>query len=76
MGSLGITELLVIAVIVIVLFGTKRLRNMGSDLGSAIKGFKQAMKQEDTAQLDNPPANPPPSGQVQNLDNQKDKSSS
>lgn len=74
MGSLGITELLIIAVIVLVLFGTKRLRNIGSDLGSAIKGFKQSMKDEQ-AQLDNQASNPPPA-QSTPLENQKDKSNS
>ena len=46
-GGFGMTELLVILVIVIMLFGTKKLRNMGGDLGTAIKGFKKAMSSED-----------------------------
>ncbi|MDO9139016.1 MAG: twin-arginine translocase TatA/TatE family subunit [Methylobacter sp.] len=41
----SITQLLVVLVIVIVIFGTKRLRNMGADLGGAIKGFRSAMKE-------------------------------
>ena len=41
--GISIWQLLIILVIVLVLFGAKRLRNVGSDLGSAIKGFKQAM---------------------------------
>jgi sec-independent protein translocase protein TatA len=48
MGSFGIWELLIVAVIVIILFGTKKLRNIGGDLGSAIKGFKGAMSDENT----------------------------
>ena len=48
-GGFGMTELLVILVIVIMLFGTKKLRNMGGDLGAAIKGFKKAMTSEDEA---------------------------
>jgi sec-independent protein translocase protein TatA len=40
----SIPHLLVVLAIVIVVFGTKRLRNLGSDLGGAIKGFKSAMK--------------------------------
>lgn len=47
MGGIGWAQLLIIAVIVILLFGTKKLRNMGSDLGGAIKGFKKAMQEED-----------------------------
>lgn len=41
----SITQLLVVLVIVIVIFGTKRLRNIGTDLGGAIKGFRSAMKE-------------------------------
>jgi len=43
MGGIGIWQLLIIAVIVVLLFGTKKLRNLGGDLGSAIKGFKNAV---------------------------------
>jgi len=43
MGSISIWQLLIIAVIVVLLFGTKKLRNLGGDLGSAIKGFKNAV---------------------------------
>jgi sec-independent protein translocase protein TatA len=44
-------ELIVILVIALVVFGTKRLRNMGGDLGGAIKNFKDAMKGGDKAEL-------------------------
>jgi sec-independent protein translocase protein TatA len=40
-------ELIIILVIVLLVFGTKRLANIGSDLGGAIKGFKKGMKDED-----------------------------
>jgi len=43
--GISVTQLLIILAIVIVLFGTKRLRNLGSDLGGAIKGFKSAVKE-------------------------------
>ena len=43
MFGLGATELLLILVIVLVLFGTKKLSSLGSDLGSAIKGFRSAI---------------------------------
>ena len=43
--GIGIKELLVILVIVIVLFGTKKLRNIGADLGGAIKSFRSAIKE-------------------------------
>ncbi|NQZ11709.1 MAG: twin-arginine translocase TatA/TatE family subunit [Algicola sp.] len=42
-GGIGMWQLLVILVIVVMVFGTKKLRNMGGDVGSAIKGFKKAM---------------------------------
>ncbi|PHS72970.1 MAG: twin-arginine translocase subunit TatA [Cycloclasticus sp.] len=45
MGGIGIWQLIIILVIVLLLFGTKRLKNLGGDLGSAIKGFKGAMKE-------------------------------
>jgi len=43
----GLNELLILLVIVALLFGTKKLRGIGGDLGSAIKGFKRALKDED-----------------------------
>jgi sec-independent protein translocase protein TatA len=42
-GGISIWQLLIILVIILLLFGTKRLKNLGGDLGSAIKGFKNAM---------------------------------
>ncbi|RKZ97252.1 MAG: twin-arginine translocase subunit TatA [Gammaproteobacteria bacterium] len=45
----GVTELLIILAIVLVLFGAKKLRNIGGDLGGAIKNFKTAMKDEENA---------------------------
>jgi sec-independent protein translocase protein TatA len=45
LGGISIWQLLIILAIVLLLFGTKRLKNIGSDLGSAIKGFKGAMKE-------------------------------
>lgn len=47
MFGLSLTELLVILAIVLLLFGTRRLRGLGGDLGNAIKGFRQAMRDED-----------------------------
>ncbi|GLX80657.1 Sec-independent protein translocase subunit TatA [Thalassotalea eurytherma] len=47
MGGISIWQLVIIAVIVVLLFGTKKLRNMGGDLGSAVKGFKKAMNDEE-----------------------------
>ena len=46
-GGIGIWQLLIVLVIVMLLFGGKKLRNLGGDLGAGIKGFKKAMKDED-----------------------------
>ena len=45
-------QLLIILVVVLILFGTKRLRSLGGDLGSAIKGFQKAMKEENTDKVE------------------------
>ena len=46
LGGISIWQLLIILAIVIMLFGTKRLRTLGSDLGSAVKGFRNSMQDE------------------------------
>ena len=46
MGEISITKLLVVAALVVLLFGTKKLRTLGGDLGAAIKGFKKAMRKK------------------------------
>jgi len=48
-GGISIWQLLIILVIVIMLFGTKRLRTLGSDLGSAVKGFRKSMSEDSDA---------------------------
>lgn len=45
MGSFSIWHWLVVLVIVLLVFGTKKLRNLGSDLGGAVKGFKEGIKE-------------------------------
>ena len=53
-GGIGVWQLVIILVIILLVFGTKKLKNLGGDLGGAIKGFKSAMdegdKGEDAAQ--------------------------
>ena len=44
MGSFSIWHWLIVLVVVLLIFGTKKLRNMGADLGGAVKGFKEGMK--------------------------------
>lgn len=48
MGSFSIWHWLIVLLIVVMVFGTKKLKNMGSDLGSAVKGFKDGMKDGST----------------------------
>ena len=45
-GGISVTQLLILLVIVALVFGTKRLRNIGSDLGSAVKGFRKGIEDE------------------------------
>ncbi len=57
MGGISIWQLLIILVIVLLLFGTKRLKSIGSDLGSAVRGFRSAMsdnekKEEEQRQIE------------------------
>ncbi|AJR07100.1 twin-arginine translocase subunit TatA [Photobacterium gaetbulicola] len=47
MGGISIWQLLIIALIIVLLFGTKKLRTLGGDLGSAVKGFKKAISDEE-----------------------------
>ena len=64
MGSFSIWHWLIVLLIVVMVFGTKKLKNMGSDLGGAVKGFKDGMKDGGTAADDT--ATKPPAGQVGN----------
>ena len=49
LGGISIWQLLIVLAIVIMIFGTKRLKNIGGDLGGAIKGFKKSMADEESA---------------------------
>lgn len=53
-GGISIWQLLIIALIIVLLFGTKKLRTLGSDLGGALKGFKQAVKDDDKDEKSDP----------------------
>jgi sec-independent protein translocase protein TatA len=54
LGGISIWQLLIILVIVVLVFGTKRLKGMGSDLGSAVKGFRSAMGEGESEKSDEP----------------------
>jgi sec-independent protein translocase protein TatA len=49
MGSFSIWHWLIVLLVVVLIFGTKKLRNIGSDLGGAVRGFKEGMKGEEEA---------------------------
>ncbi len=63
MGGLSLWHWLIVLVIVVLVFGTKRLKNVGQDLGEAVKGFKKGMQDDDAQQQRTtqalPPASPP-----------------
>ena len=77
LGGISIWQLLIILVIVLLLFGTKRLKNIGSDLGNAIKGFKGAMRegeQEDKDKLEQKSKEDAIEGEVTSRAQDKEKS--
>jgi sec-independent protein translocase protein TatA len=57
-GGISIWQLLIVLAIVIMLFGTKRLRTLGSDLGSAVKGFRKSMTEDGEAAASNDETDP------------------
>jgi sec-independent protein translocase protein TatA len=56
MGSFSIWHWLIVLLVVVLIFGTKKLKNMGSDLGAAVKGFKDGVKDGTTSTADAPPS--------------------
>jgi len=52
MGGLSIWHWLIVLLVVVLIFGTKKLRNIGQDLGGGVKDFKEGMKTEETADSD------------------------
>jgi sec-independent protein translocase protein TatA len=55
MGSMSIWHWLIVLVIVMLVFGTKKLRNIGQDLGGAVKGFKDGMREGTAEKAETPP---------------------
>jgi sec-independent protein translocase protein TatA len=57
MGSFSIWHWLIVLLVVVLIFGTKKLRNIGADLGGAVKGFKEGMREgDDKAKAEIPPS--------------------
>jgi sec-independent protein translocase protein TatA len=63
MGSFSIWHWLIVLLVVVLIFGTKKLKNMGSDLGAAVKGFKDGVKDGTAGNAETPPV---PAQQVTN----------
>ncbi|MDE2394565.1 MAG: Sec-independent protein translocase subunit TatA [Burkholderiales bacterium] len=59
MGSFSIWHWLIVLLVVVMIFGTKKLKNIGTDLGEAVKGFKEGVKGADNVAQDGTPAAPP-----------------
>ena len=51
LGGISIWQLLIILLIVVMIFGTKKLKNMGSDMGEAVKGFKKGLNEDEKPEL-------------------------
>lgn len=66
MGGFSLWHWLIVLVIVVLVFGTKRLKNVGQDLGEAVKGFKKGLQDEDAPGKNGPPAQLP--DQARNAD--------
>ncbi|HVZ44629.1 MAG TPA: Sec-independent protein translocase subunit TatA [Ramlibacter sp.] len=56
MGSISIWHWLIVLLIVVLVFGTKKLKNIGQDLGGAVKGFKDGMREGSTPEQPTPPS--------------------
>jgi sec-independent protein translocase protein TatA len=56
MGSFSIWHWLIVLLIIVLVFGTKKLKNIGSDLGGAVKGFKDGMREGSASDTPAPPA--------------------
>ena len=61
-GGISIWQLLILLLIIVMVFGTKKLRNLGSDLGAAVKGFRKGMEEESSDQPEKLEADAPGAG--------------
>ena len=64
MGSFSIWHWLIVLLVVVLIFGTKKLRNLGSDLGGAVRGFKDGMRSEEDKSAQAKAEIPPSAGQT------------
>ena len=64
MGTFSIWHWLIVLLVVVLIFGTKKLRNLGADLGGAVRGFKEGMRSEEEASAQAKAEIPPGAGQT------------
>jgi sec-independent protein translocase protein TatA len=64
MGSFSIWHWLIVLLVVVLIFGTKKLRNLGTDLGGAVRGFKEGMRSEEDKSPQTKAEIPPSAGQT------------
>jgi sec-independent protein translocase protein TatA len=64
MGSFSIWHWLIVLLVVVLIFGTKKLRNLGTDLGGAVRGFKEGMRSEEDKATQAKAEIPPSAGQT------------
>jgi sec-independent protein translocase protein TatA len=69
--GISIWQLLIVLVIIVLLFGTKKLRNIGSDMGGAIKSFRQSMREGETEEDSSAQSATTTSGQITSNDHDK-----
>jgi sec-independent protein translocase protein TatA len=74
MGSFSIWHWLIVLAIIVLIFGTKKLRNLGTDLGGAVKGFKDGMKTEEDKAAQAKSEIPPATGQTYEAEVKKEAS--
>ena len=76
LGGISIWQLVIVLAIVVMLFGTKRLRGLGGDVGSALKGFKKAMSEDDQNKVEDKTDTIDPqnviNGEAEKVDQKKD----
>jgi sec-independent protein translocase protein TatA len=75
MGSMSIWHWLIVLVIVMLVFGTKKLRNIGQDLGGAVKGFKEGVRDGTAEKVETPPQQVPEGRIIEGEVKEKTKSS-
>ena len=75
-GGISVWQLLILLLIVVMVFGTKKLRNMGSDLGAAVRGFRKGMEEDKYEKTEQLEADVPPPASASGSESRSDKETS